>query len=87
MKSSNLFRLSLLGILMVISQIIFIQTDEFAIDPRDYFDKGGLIEDKEKVDFDDTITGDKLIDEMGFGWNLGNTLDALTTKLKLQMME
>ena len=67
---------------MVISQIMFIQTDDFAIDPRDYFDKGGLIEDKEQVDFDDTITGDKLIDEMGFGWNLGNTLDAFDYEVK-----
>ena len=60
------------------SNFLFIKSEEneFAIEIKDLFDKSALVEDKEKVDFDDTITGDTLVDEMGFGWNLGNTLDA-----------
>ena len=84
MKSSISFRLSILGIFAIIINLVLIKSDEqnFFIEPKDYFDKGGIIEDKSKVDFDDSITGDQLVDEMGFGWNLGNTLDAFNYSLK-----
>jgi endoglucanase len=78
MKSSILLRLSLFGIFVILSQFICIKSQEkkFAIDLVDSFDKAGLIEDKEKIEFDDSVTGETVVDEMGFGWNLGNTLDA-----------
>ena len=58
------------------------QKKEFSIEPEDLFDKDGLVEDNEEVEFDDDITGDTLVDEMGLGWNLGNTLDAFNYTVK-----
>ena len=84
MKSSILLRLSLLGIMIILSHFICIKSEEkeFAIELVDLFEKDGLVEDKDKVDFDDSITADILVDEMGFGWNLGNTLDAYNYEAK-----
>ena len=67
------------------SNFLFINSDEteFAIEPEDLFDKETAIKDKDEVDFDDTITGDILVDEMGLGWNLGNTLDAFDYTVKV----
>ena len=78
MKSSIILNLSLFGFLFILSQFTPTKTEEkeFAIDLVDFFDKEGLIEDKEKVEFDDSITADMLVDEMGLGWNLGNTFEA-----------
>ena len=49
---------------------------EFAIEPVKLFNDSLIIKDQGKKIFDDTITQKDLIDKMGFGWNLGNTLDA-----------
>ena len=78
MKNPIWFHLSLLFFMALMSHFMSIKSEEaeFAIEIKDSFDKGAIVEDKDKVDFDDKITGDVLVDEMGFGWNLGNTLDA-----------
>ena len=78
MSIQSLFMLLFLGVLAIISGLFFSKSNEqkFYIEPKEYFNKEGLIEDKKKVDFDDSITSEKLVNEMGFGWNLGNTLDA-----------
>ena len=44
--------------------------------PWETFDRSTLEVDRKTVEFDDTVTSKKVIDEMGFGWNLGNTFDA-----------
>ena len=49
--------------------------------PKVTFDDSTLVVDKKKeVKFDDKVTSKQIIDEMGFGWNLGNTFDAFTDK-------
>ena len=48
----------------------------FTYDPVKTFEKEGMVVDEEEVEFDDTVTGRQIVDEMGFGWNLGNTFDA-----------
>ena len=78
MSIQNLFMLLFLGIVAIMSSLFIFTSKEkkFHITPKDYFNKEGLIEDKKKVDFDNSITSEQLVNEMGFGWNLGNTLDA-----------
>ena len=49
---------------------------EFAIDPVKLFNKSLTIKDEGKKEFNNSITQKDIIDKMGFGWNLGNTLDA-----------
>ena len=49
---------------------------EFAIEPVKLFNETLTIKDDSKKKFDDSITQKDIIDKMGFGWNLGNTLDA-----------
>ncbi len=46
--------------------------------PTIVFDKSTLIVDNKKKLFDDEVTSKQIIDEMGFGWNLGNTFDAFS---------
>ena len=48
--------------------------------PSLVFDQSTLVVDKNSVKFDDKVTSKQVIDEMGFGWNLGNTFDAHTGK-------
>ena len=49
--------------------------------PRLTFDDSTLIVDKKnEKKFDDAVTSKQVIDEMGFGWNLGNTFDAHSGK-------
>ena len=55
--------------------------------PTVVFDKSTLVVDKEKVKFDDKITSKQIIDEMGFGWNLGNTFDAFDDKEQNQGLD
>ena len=50
---------------------------EFAIDPIKLYNESLTIKDERKKDFDDSITQKDIINKMGFGWNLGNTLDAV----------
>ena len=48
----------------------------FAIEPMETFDSLGMVIDHDEVDFNDSVTAKQIVDEMGFGWNLGNTFDA-----------
>jgi endoglucanase len=50
---------------------------EFAIDPIKLFNESLAIKDEGNKKFDDSKTQKDIIDKMGFGWNLGNTLDAV----------
>ena len=70
-------------LLISISQLFFINSagdeDEsyrFAIELKETFNKEKAIKDEGSVKFDDSIRAKKVMDEMGFGWNLGNTFDA-----------
>ena len=55
--------------------------------PSCVFDKSTLVVDKKELKFDDKITSKQIIDEMGFGWNLGNTFDAWTGKQQNEGLE
>ena len=50
---------------------------EFANDPIKLFNESLTIKDEGKKDFDDSLTQKDIINKIGFGWNLGNTLDAV----------
>ena len=52
------------------------ETYTFAIELKETFDKKNAIKDEGEVEFDDSIRAKTIMDEMGFGWNLGNTFDA-----------
>ena len=52
---------------------------EFAIELKETFDKEKAIKDENELKFDDSIRAKQIMDQMGFGWNLGNTLDAWHT--------
>ena len=77
MKMYQLFLLSLL--------IFQMQTQDddsyvFVTEPIETFNKNVALKDQGNVKFDDSIKGRRIVDEMGFGWNLGNTLDAWNSK-------
>ena len=55
--------------------------------PTVVFDRSTLVVDKKSKYFDSKITSKELIDEMGFGWNLGNTFDAFDNKYQDQGLE
>ena len=48
----------------------------FAIEPVETYETLGIVIDHDEVEFDDKVTAKQIVDEMGFGWNLGNTFDA-----------
>ena len=48
----------------------------FILKIEETFNKSVIIKDTKKVAFNDKKTSEDIINEMGFGWNLGNTLDA-----------
>jgi len=77
MRMYQLFLLSLL-----IFQIQSQDDDSyvFATEPIETFNKDVAFRDTGDVRFDDSIKARKIVDEMGFGWNLGNTLDAWNSK-------
>ena len=75
----GLFLLLCLGILAILSRVFIFNSDKsksFAIDLKDSFSKEGLVVDDGKKDFNNEITAAELVDSIGMGWNLGNTLDA-----------
>ena len=83
MKTNPIYPLFLFSIIFKISLgTEFIESSkvrklsEFAIDPIKLFNKSLTIKDEGKKKFNDSITQKDIIDKMGFGWNLGNTLDA-----------
>ena len=74
-------------ILLIIFAISQIQTlrnlgDEENEDfiPEELFDKEKVLIDKKTKIFKESITSKDILAEMGFGWNLGNTLDASSGK-------
>ena len=54
--------------------------DDYAINLDPIYDKTQAITDTGSKTFDDSIIGRSVIDQMGFGWNLGNTFDAYDEK-------
>ena len=58
---------------------IITSNDEFAIELEDLFDISKAVPDLNQKDFLDSLTPKTLVKNLGFGWNLGNTLDAWTT--------
>ena len=44
--------------------------------------KDGMIKDDGKVEFNDEITAEQIVNNIEMGWNLGNTLDAFTKDIK-----
>ena len=75
-------------LLISISLYVFSRApeDEAVVDtitysnPKITFDDSTLVVDKKEKKFDDEVTSKQIIDEMGFGWNLGNTFDAHSGK-------
>ena len=64
------------------SSVKFYDFEGFSPDIEDKFDRIGLIIDRDVVTYDDTLTANDLVEDMGFGWNLANTLDAYDTDIK-----
>ena len=54
--------------------------DDFAVKLDPVYDKSKAIKDSGSKTFDDSIQGRTVVDQMGFGWNLGNTFDAYDEK-------
>ena len=50
--------------------------EDYAFDLEKTFDKEHAIKDDGSAFFNPNIESKKIIDELGFGWTLGNTLDA-----------
>ena len=63
-------------LLLFIISVLIKNTNSFAIDLVEKYDKTKVVADTGNKTFDDSITSKTLIDQMGFGWNLGNTFDA-----------
>lgn len=53
-----------------------ISTNCYAIDLNPVFNQNTAVKDTATVTFDNSIQASKVINQMGFGWNLGNSLDA-----------
>ena len=86
MKSKILFSLCIT--LFVLSVTVFsLEGQDFAYEPVATFEREGMVVDEGKADFDDYISSKKIINELGFGWNLGNTLDAWTNTSQNQGLE
>jgi len=62
-------------IIFVLASIL-ISADSFAISLTTTYDSSNAIKDTKSVTFDSSMQSSKLINAMGFGWNLGNSLDA-----------
>ena len=80
-KSAIFYIIFLIYLNLILSSIIYEDNDNssyptFNIDIEETFNKNNIIKDTNKVDFNNLITSKDIINEMGFGWNLGNTLDA-----------
>ena len=77
MRKQNVF-IILIQILaiQILSAPNIVDTYKFAIELKETFNKENAIKDENYVQFDDTIKAKQIMDEMGFGWNLGNTFDA-----------
>ena len=49
---------------------------EFKFEPKKLFNESMIVKDTGNKKFDDSKTQKDIINKMGVGWNLGNTLDA-----------
>ena len=85
MKTLNLY-LSLF-LLSLISCAITEETYVFSSTLKLEYDTSVSIVDPKKVEFNDSVTATQLADEMGFGFNLGNTLEAFDDSKTLQGLE
>ena len=65
--------------IVVIFASILISANCFAISLTTSFDSNKAVKDSKTVKFDSSMQSKKVVNEMGFGWNLGNSLDAHTT--------
>ena len=81
MKSKIFF--SLFITLIFLSVTVFSLDDEdYAYDPVATFETEGMVKDEGRVYFDSSIASKVIINELGFGWNLGNTFDAWTSSVQ-----
>ena len=74
MKNLKLFLFAFL--LSLIACAVTEDTYVFSATLKKEYDTSVAITDSKKLIFDDTVTGAQLADAMGFGFDLGNTLDA-----------
>ena len=65
--------------LLILTLTPFMKSSDFAIELEDLFDISKSIPDLNKATFLDSLTPKTLVKNLGFGWNLGNTLDAFST--------
>ena len=78
MKNKLIFSLYLALSILSISVLARDDDDkeDFVFEPEITFDKENAIKDRGNAYFDGNIKSHQIIDELGFGWNLGNTFDA-----------
>ena len=70
---------SLYFAIFILSISIFAKEDEedpYTLDPKLTYDEKKAIVDEGTSQFNHRINAKQIIDELGFGWNLGNTFDA-----------
>ena len=60
--------------------LVSLLQDDFAIKLDPTYDKSKAVTDSGSKNFDDSVQGQTVINQMGFGWNLGNTFDAYDEK-------
>ena len=60
--------------------LVSLLQDDFAIKLDPIYDKSKAVTDSGSKNFDDSVQGQTVINQMGFGWNLGNTFDAYDEK-------
>ena len=65
--------------LLILTLTPLMKSSDFAIELEDLFDISKAIPDLNKSTFLDSLTPKTLVKTLGFGWNLGNTLDAFST--------
>ena len=52
------------------------EVDVYSVEPIETYDDANIVLDYEEKEFPDNVTSKDIVDQLGFGWNLGNTLDA-----------
>ena len=70
--------LTLILLSSIACSTIYEETHIFNTELKQLFDKKEMVKDEKKVKFDDSVTAGQVADEMGFGFNLGNTFDAFS---------
>ncbi len=64
------------NLIIFILASILISGNSYAISLTTTYDSSNAVKDTNSVSFDNSMQSSKVIDAMGFGWNLGNSLDA-----------